>query len=222
METQRIYRVGIIGCGWIATEAPDNHLKAYRECKDTEVDVLCDINFEGDMYSYWNNYKEMLRSTNLDIVSVCTPVETHCQIVCDIAHYVQAIYCEKPIASTMEEADLMIATCKKYDTILQVNHQRTFMNPKLSFSRDFLDTGTHAYALIQHLFKDNIKVDVEYINGKEHIFEIDCTHNKKPMILKGVEELVACIEEGRQSVSSGWKAREALKYVLDRKKELGL
>jgi len=222
------YTAGIIGLGSIAVSKPDCHMAAYRDCCSTDLVALCDSN--ESLLSTWRpvvlnkaklfkEYKNMVSGNWLDIISVCTPPETHCQIVCDIAPYVKAIYCEKPIAFTLEEADSMIETCHKYKVILQVNHQRLFTRPKFRFSRGYINTGTHLFSLINHLFKDGVEIEAEYVDTDEPIFELDCTHNKEPMILKGVEHLVECLKLGEESVSSGESAREALADCLDYIKE---
>ncbi len=236
MATEKRWRVGIIGCGWIATQAPDNHLEAYRDCPDTTVVALCDV--KGDLMNGWKSvvrndaklftdYKRMVVNRWLDIVSVCTPPETHCQIVCDIAPYVKAIYCEKPIALTLEDADRMIETCHKYGVILQVNHQRRFILVKARFSRDIIDTGTHMFDRLRQLFGElkyhsgrfykfgNQWVEIEYVKSDEHIFEIDCVRSKEPMILEGVEHLVDCLDTHTESISSGEEARKSLELTLD-------
>tara|TARA_Y100000310_G_scaffold144390_1_gene143646 strand:+ start:18956 stop:19720 length:765 start_codon:yes stop_codon:yes gene_type:complete len=221
-----MYRVGIIGCGFIGVEAPDSHFKAYQDCRDTEVVALCDKeewkadrllpdeNIELITASYW----DMLRLTNPDIVSVCSSVETHCQIVCDIAPYVKAIYCEKPIATTLEDADRMIETCHKYNVILQVNHQRRFIKPKMRWSRGILNNGTHAIDLVRQLCGDEWqdKIELEYVDSMDYppVFELDINRSDRRPILKGVEHLVQCLKEGKQSLSSGEEARKTLHLVL--------
>ena len=232
------YRVGIIGCGFIGVYAPDNHLRAYQDCPDTELVALCDkykdsFTIEKSMLkvidiaeNVYADYKNMVKEFSFDIVSVCTPPETHCQIVCDMAPFVKAIYCEKPIALTLEEADKMIRVCHQHNVILQVNHQRRFMPVKVRFSRGIENTGTHMFDRLRQLFGElegvvgntylfgKQPVEIEYINSPDHIFEIDCVRSPEPMILKGVEHLVACLEGGYQSISSGEEARQTLALTL--------
>lgn len=214
-----MYKVGIIGLGRIACKLPDNHMNAYRDCPETRITTLCDIDKArldqwGAIVPY-TDYMKMVQNEKLDIVSVCTPPETHCEIVCNIAPYVKAIYCEKPIALTLEDADKMIDICHKYEVILQVNHQRRFVNPKFRFSRGILNTGTHMFDLIRYLFRPEIKVDIEEVDTEEPIFELDCTHNTDKMIPLGVAHLVQCLKENKQSISSGEEAREALRMCLE-------
>jgi len=223
----RLYRAGIIGLGRIGVEFDDSHASAYIDCPDTELVASCDIK----KVALYDDYIRMVKEQELDIVSVCTPPETHCQIVCNIAPYVRAIYCEKPIATTLEDADRMIETCHKHNVILQINHQRRFIRPRFRFSRGWLNTGTHMFDLLRQLFGEptyiypngigfasGLSCEIEKVDTDEPIFELDCTHNGERMILKGVEELVVCLQLGRQSKSSGEEARHALAAVLKMEK----
>ena len=225
--TQLVYRAGIIGCGRIGTGSgfdrnDDTHLNAYLDCGRTQLVGLCDVsprypfsNFlirltvSGDAVLVCEDYTETA-AWGLDMVSVCTPVETHCNIVCDVAPYVKAIYCEKPMATTLEECDRMIDVCAEHDTILQINHQRRFVKPLFRFSRDLIDTGTHCFDwLAQH----DIDADIEYVDTQEHIFELVVTRER--MILAGVEWLVGILDGDHYEKSDGWDGYMALKHALE-------
>jgi len=209
------YRAGVIGLGFIGFDSPDSHVRAYEDCADTILIATSDIN---PVKAFGYTRPIVMKEENLDIVSVCTPVETHCQIVCDIAPFVKAIYCEKPIATTLEEADRMIETCHKHGVILQVNHQRRFTKPKMRWSRGILNNGTHAFDLMRQMFGDGwqAKIDLEYVDSMDYppIFELVINQPELRPILKGVEHLVECLKEGKQSISSGKEARQTLKEVL--------
>jgi predicted dehydrogenase len=244
-------RCGIIGCSWIVVGDEDCHARAYTECKDTELVALCDLVFAGHATiretksCFWSilswldkkgyaDYMDMVKKESLDIVSVCTPTKTHCEIVCAIAPFVKAIYCEKPMASSLEECDRMIEACIQSGTLLQINHQRRFVSPIFRFSREVIDTGTHAFDLLRQLFgdidliqntdgnilavTDNEIIKIEYIpTMSEHIFQFDCTHSKSDrMILAGVTSLVENLKSGWEYVeSSGEDGREALRLALE-------
>jgi len=222
-----MYRVGIIGLGRIACELPDNHYLAYHNNPETALLCLCDnkkdlISEWGKWnLSLWNDYLGMVKKWSLDIVSVCTPPETHREIVCNIAPYVKAIYCEKPIAETLGDADEMIRICHENNVILQINHQRNFLPVDVYFSRGCLNTGTHMYALIDHFLKNDTKVNIHYIEGDEHVFQLELAHNGEMMIPLGVEHLVDCIKNKRESIVSGEKGYEALKMSLYLKEKMG-
>lgn len=226
-----MYRAGIIGCGFIGVEAPDNHALAYHENPDISLRMFCDIDiskayatrekypYVGNVIDDYMSFFKMSTKPQLDIVSVCTPPETHRQIVCDIAPYVKAIYCEKPIALTLEDADKMIEVCNRNAVFLQVNHQRNFMKPVFRFSRGWLNTGTHMFALLLKLGIHPSSVDIQCIETDEPIFEFDCTHNKERMILAGLKYLIECLDVPLHTVCNGWVARQALKWALEYKEQ---
>ena len=225
------YRCGVIGLGRIGAEFHDNHVKAYQDSLQCDLVAVSDVDGSKALLvpdvPLYTNYMDMVKNSDMGIVSVCTPPETHRKIVCDIAPYVLAIYCEKPIATTLSDADAMIEECHKFGTILQINHQRRFVCPKFTFSRGMLNTGTHAFDLIRQLFgevvhmsKDYVltsrgMVGLEYKDTMEPFFQLDCTRSTEPMIKLGVEHLVDCIINGVQSYSSGEEARESLKCALE-------
>lgn len=226
-------RAGIIGCGRIGVEFEDSHLNAYignsrvdfMGFQDEDIDKSIhlakthswSLGFTDHSDMVYNRYENLAR--NCDIVSVCTPPETHCQIVCDIAPYVKAIYCEKPIATTLEDADKMIKACHDYGVVLQVNHQRRWMNFKFKFGRGILNTGTHAFDLKRQLFRDDANIEMVYIDTDDYIFNVELMKPDEPLIPKGLAHLIDCLDNHHESISSGEEARETLSQVLEYKYE---
>lgn len=232
-----MFRAAIIGLGQIGVEAEDSHLRAYRENPDINFVGFCDTDREkfalvlGKAGLFFQDYSAMIEAVKPDIVSVCTPVETHAQIVCDIAPYVKAIWCEKPISDNLQDAQRMIDVCHQHNVILQVNHQRRFIPVKARFSRDYLSTGTHMFDRLRELFgeyngdwivrKDSnlflfgkTWVEIEYVKSQEHIFEIDCVRSKERMLPLAVTHLIACMKQGSQSMSSGEQGMKTLEALL--------
>lgn len=71
------------------------------------------------------DWREMLASEKLDIVSVATNSPYHAEISIACAEAgVRAVLCEKPIATRLSDADRAIAVCRKHGTLLAVNHSR--------------------------------------------------------------------------------------------------
>lgn len=94
----------------------------------------------------YDNWREMLatessKSEPLDIVSIATYTPVHAEITIACAeHGVRAVYCEKPIAATLTEADRMVQRCEDAGTLLVINHNRRF-NPNLRRLRDLIAAG---------------------------------------------------------------------------------
>ena len=79
---------------------------------------------EAAVYADW---KEMLAKEALDVVSVATYAPVHAEIAVACAEQgIRAIYCEKPIATRLPDAEQMVAACDKTGALLVLNHQRRF------------------------------------------------------------------------------------------------
>jgi len=83
----------------------------------------------------------MLTRENLDIVSVATYAPVHAEITIACAQNgVRVIYCEKPIATLLPDAERMVDACAKAGALLVVNHNRRF-HPTYRRLRDLIGTG---------------------------------------------------------------------------------
>lgn len=81
-------------------------------------------------YSEW---REMLDRELPEIVSIATYAPSHAEIAIACASQgVRVIYCEKPIATRLADAEQMTAACEKYGALLVINHNRRF---NISFRR---------------------------------------------------------------------------------------
>jgi predicted dehydrogenase len=141
------YRVGIIGCSGIAiapgerssspirSPQPHSHASAYHAVAATEVVAVCDVSepaLDRFMASWgatatYTDYRRMLERERLDLVSIVTPDHLHAEMfvaACEAG--VKGIFCEKPIATTLDDADQMIAAAERTGVKVVVNHTRRF------------------------------------------------------------------------------------------------
>lgn len=135
------YRAAIIGLGNIGygfqrfnTPFLTTHFEAYKKSSEVELVAVCDINEElvqtistkYDLHGYTNS-AELLKKENLDIVSICTPDNTHSSLVEDaVAVGVKGIWCEKPLAESLLTAQEMVSLCKEKNIVLAVNFFRRY------------------------------------------------------------------------------------------------
>ena len=120
-------RAGLIGCGGIAR----SHMRAYHQLEGVEVSAAAEIVPERlqafgrtwGIEKLYCNYQVVLERENLDIVSVCTPPYAHCApTVAAAASGVRGIFCERPMAMNLAEADQMLEDCERAGTRLQIDH----------------------------------------------------------------------------------------------------
>jgi predicted dehydrogenase len=70
---------------------------------------------------------ELLRDPDVDVVAVCSPPAEHArQILAAVAAGKRAIFCEKPLATSREEADEVISACRDAGTTLLVGTNHLF------------------------------------------------------------------------------------------------
>ena len=107
-----MYKVGVIGLGQIAYHIDKDpnrkiiwsHIKAYKKIAKTNILGICDINHdlvekiksECKIPKGYTNYENMLSENNFDIISICTPIQTHYDIIIKcVQNGVKAIFVKK-------------------------------------------------------------------------------------------------------------------------------
>jgi predicted dehydrogenase len=71
---------------------------------------------------FYPDYQLMLKLTRLDAVIVATPSDTHHKIVLDCIQAGVHVFCEKPLALSVQDCDEMIETAAKARVKLMVGH----------------------------------------------------------------------------------------------------
>ena len=88
------------------------------------------------------DWREMFgAAAPLDIVSVATYTPVHAEITqAAVEAGVRAIYCEKPVAATVTEAEGMLSACNEAGALLVINHNLRF-HPGYRVLRDRIAAG---------------------------------------------------------------------------------
>lgn len=128
------HKVGIIGCGGIAHQ---KHLPALINAAERiEIVACCDIIVERAMEVAQNcgapdckvfkDYKELVALEDIEIVYVLTPNVSHCPITVAAFEAGKHVMCEKPMAATVEDAQLMIDAWKKSGKLFTIGYQNRY------------------------------------------------------------------------------------------------
>jgi predicted dehydrogenase len=134
----------IIGCGGRAR----GHAEAYLAVKGVQLDAVADLDrARADKFSEtygapaYYDAVEMLEKVRPDIVSVVTRARDRCDVVRLCSEYgVKAVNAEKPMAITLEEADEMVAVCRKAGTYLTISHQMRYC-PEFERGKEAIERG---------------------------------------------------------------------------------
>ncbi len=132
---------------------PRSHAAAYHRHPQTHLRAVCDLNsttleqFRQTWQDIWpdlryfSDYRQMLEEIQPDLFSVVTSDHAHADIVVAAAQSSpKAILCEKPIATTLADADRMIAACETTDTLLSIEHTRRW-DPAFIEARQLIRSG---------------------------------------------------------------------------------
>jgi len=112
---------GIIGTGMIA----EFHAEAIQNLYNARLAGVCSsdpakaVTF-AEKYNCkaFSNYTEMLRSSEIDIVTIATPSGHHMEPAIEAALQGKHVICEKPMEITLERIDAMIKAHEKAGTYL--------------------------------------------------------------------------------------------------------
>lgn len=82
----------------------------------------------GQLGARWSEGEvELLADAEVEVVAVCSPPAEHGrQILAAVAAGKRAVFCEKPLATSKEEADEVIAACRAAGTVLLVGTNHLF------------------------------------------------------------------------------------------------
>ena len=157
------YKAAVIGLGRMGSTFDDDmvhggsvflpycHGPAYFHSPQVELAAGADLHDgQREMFGerwqvpnvhLYTDYHEMLANEDLDIVSVCTSARARSKIVQDVARAgVKAIWAEKPISLSLQEADTMVRVCRKEGVALAINCARRW-NPLYTQVKRIIDEG---------------------------------------------------------------------------------
>lgn len=150
-------RIGIVGSKFAA----DFHCDSYSRNEKAEVvavaaiDNLPQISSKWHIPSTYEDYNEMLRRDDIQLVSVCVPNFLHHRVVLAAAKAGKNVVCEKPLGITVAEAREMVEACRAAGV-------------KLFYAEDWVFAP--ALRRVIEVVKEGGVGDVLYVKAKE-------THN---------------------------------------------
>lgn len=86
------------------------------------------------------DWREVVRRKDIDIVDIATPGDSHAEIAIAAAKAGKVVFCEKPLANTIKEAEKMLAAVKKAGVLHMIchNYRRA---PAVMLARQLIDQG---------------------------------------------------------------------------------
>ena len=138
-------KVGIIGSQFEA----DIHAESFRLLPDEAEVVAVASPTPGNAAKLaakygiprvFTGYTEMLAEKDIEMVTIAAPNYLHASMTVDIANAGKHVVCEKPLCMNLEEADLMIETCRRQGVLLMYAEE-LFFAPKYVRAKEMADQG---------------------------------------------------------------------------------
>ena len=224
-------RVGIIGCGGVATQT---HIPIWRGIKDVEIVAVCDKNEETakkmakrvKIHQYFTELSDMLDNTYIDIIDNCTPVGEHAQTSIQAMEHGCHVLVEKPMALRLEEADELIQGYKRKGVKLGIIHN-TLFNPAVVKAKALVQEGKLGTL---------IGMDVRYFKRRDDSWILNKNHwsHKLPGGMFGeilahpiylerafLGDLGVAAVHIRKLGSSQWIRSDELRVIVDGERGIG-
>jgi len=156
-------KVGIAGIGFMGMV----HYLSYLQLKGVEVVALAEPNEKrragdwtdikgnfgppGEMMDLsgiatFSNAEEMIAEANIDFIDICLPPGLHAQVATPALQAGKHVFCEKPIALTIDDARRMVATANESDKLLLIGHVLPF-NPEYHEAYKIVKSGKYGRLL---------------------------------------------------------------------------
>ncbi len=137
-------RIAVIGAGGMGAV----HIRVLRTMPDVEITWIADQNLDraaefaariGALATSDN--AEAIGADDVDAIIVATPTRFHRPVVELAAAHGKHVFCEKPIARSLEDATEMVATCERAGVRLMIGHVVRFF-PEYVRAHEVLTAGT--------------------------------------------------------------------------------
>lgn len=89
---------------------------------------------------FFTDYRQLLAEPDIEMVTIAAPNDVHAPMAVDAARAGKHVVCEKPLCMTLEEADVMIDTCRRQGVLLMYAEE-LFFTPKYVKAKQMADEG---------------------------------------------------------------------------------
>lgn len=194
-------RVAVIGCGGAGIQ----HVRSYLGLEGVDLVGVCDVDdpraqraAEMSGAHPYARVDELLKAEQPDLVSVCTREYGHVEPAIQALRAGCHVFCEKPLAHTVDEARRMVAAAQSVGKILGIDYNYRHI-PAFAALREEIRRGAFG--------------EVVLLNVGAHAF---CYHHAIDLtrfLLGEVAEVCASVNDAQERRGYPWDTPEAFLYV---------
>ncbi|GAA6003130.1 hypothetical protein JCM10207_001763 [Rhodosporidiobolus poonsookiae] len=127
-----IIRVGVVGCGEVAqtTHLPTfallSHLYKVTALCDVSTNALAHCSTKFGVGKTYTNFSDLVKDPGVDLVFILTADEYHAPYAVEAADHGKAVFIEKPMALTREDASAISSAQKRNNVVIFVGYMRRY------------------------------------------------------------------------------------------------
>jgi len=153
------FNIGVLGAGQIAQAA---HFPAVRKANTAQLYAICDAadDLRGRMAAVhqptttFADYDAMLADDQVDAVIVAVADQFHVPLSIRALEAGKHVLVEKPMATTVEDAETLLNAARINDRVLLVGHEKRY-DPGVAFAHDFIRDEIGELIGLKHWYCDS-------------------------------------------------------------------
>ena len=156
-------RMGSVYAGYLAHRVPRARLVAVADIK-AELAESCAS--EYGIPKWYKTHQELIADREVDAVVVVTPSSTHAEVVTDAISAGKPTFCEKPLATSLADAERMLKVIERSGILFQTAFQRRF-DPGYVAAKKKIDAGEIGTpVLLQSTSRDPFRPSLEFCDPR--------------------------------------------------------
>lgn len=140
----KIIRIGIIGAGFART----TQIPAFKACDGAKIVAIAsarrehaeEVAREFGIENVETDWRVLVALDDIDLVSIVTPVVTHCEMTLAALDHGKAVLCEKPMAMNAGEARRMTERAHEAGALALIDHELRFLPGRMQ-ARELIQRG---------------------------------------------------------------------------------
>ncbi len=195
-------KLGVVGLGYWGPNLARN----FAALPGCEVSWLCDASAPAreklaqtlPSARASEDLEELLADSSLDAVVLATPVPTHAALATKVLQAGKHCFVEKPLATTVADAEMAVAAAEQAGKILMVGHLLEY-HPAVTRLKEMVQGGE----LGEMYYLYGNRVNLGKIRADENALWSLGAHDVSVMLHLIGEEPEECLAQGRSFVRSG-------------------
>ena len=128
-------RIGILGAGFART----TQIPGFKNCEGARIVAIAsahrehaaEVAREFEIEHVESDWRALIARDDLDLISIVTPVVTHCEIALAALERGHAVLCEKPMAMNAGEALRMTEKARETGVLALIDHELRFLSGRI-------------------------------------------------------------------------------------------